>query len=107
MSCCLSCIRNNGASLTDGTDGAGLKIKEHDAKVTAFALGIIALTFAVISFALYGVGAMPPASLYGLGFLVTLGGATFGALSAGVLTGALVMGAAAAVRHHQQQTSCL
>lgn len=76
--------------------------KARDARITAFALVIVALVFMAIAFALFGCATLSPELTMGLGIFPYLAGTFLGAAGIGIFIGALAHLAIASVRDCQQ-----
>ncbi|MCC5831639.1 MAG: hypothetical protein JJU12_01160 [Chlamydiales bacterium] len=77
--------------------------KARDARITAFALTIVALVFMSLAFALFGASTLPPEVTMGLGMFPYLGGTLIGTMGIAVFMGALAHMAIASVRDCQSR----
>lgn len=72
--------------------------EERNARITALALGFVALFLFACASILFGLGSLGPTYFMGLGLFPSLGGVMFSCISVTVLAGAAVFAAIAAVR---------
>jgi hypothetical protein len=79
-------------------------VKERDARITAIALGLLAVFLFAASFVLFGMGTLSPTTLMGLGMLPYLGGALLSCIGIGIVCGMFLFGIISAVRNcHKEQ----
>lgn len=84
------------------------QVKGHDARardlrITAFATAMITVFILAVSYALFGLGSLPPTTLMGLGMFPALGGTFLGFLAIGTAVSSFVFLAISGVESDQKR----
>ena len=92
------------ASRSPETEAQGFQRLSRDARITAFALAVIALAFFAAACALWGSSMLPVEVTMGFGMFYYLGGVFLGSIGALLMGGALVHVALASVHSWQKRS---
>lgn len=102
---CFSFSSSSSAPIREGEAQYRVDLSERkarDARITAFALTIVALVFIAIAFTLFGLATLSPELTMGLGIFPFLAGTFLGAVGIGAFIGALTHLAISSVRDCQK-----